>query len=147
MNQRVLCTLGQLLHNLTLGNLPLAKRVSRLEEITVHGIHLDSRKVTAGDLFVALHGSAQHGLSYLDQAIAGGATAVIYDPQGVETTALQASLQQLAATATITLVAVPNLRQLISRIAGRFYHHPSRQLNLIGVTGTNGKSSVSHFIA
>ncbi len=103
---------------------------------------LDSRKVQSGDLFLAVAGTQTHGLQHARQAIALGAVAVAWEPVGGN-----AGLAETAALLPAPVVAIPGLGQVIGLIADRFYGHPSRGLFMIGVTGTDGKTSCSHFIA
>jgi len=110
--------------------------------ISVTGLALDSRKVQSGDLFVAVDGSHTHGLHHARQAIALGAAAVAWEPSAHET-----GLAELAALLPVPVVSVRALSQVTGLIADRFYGHPSRGLFMIGVTGTDGKTSCSHFIA
>ncbi|MGD8429258.1 MAG: UDP-N-acetylmuramoyl-L-alanyl-D-glutamate--2,6-diaminopimelate ligase [Ectothiorhodospiraceae bacterium] len=110
----------------------------------IKGVTLDSREVEPGFLFMALAGSRAHGLDFLEQALAGGAAAVIYEPaETVDVAAAAAACRQRQ----VALVSLPGLGGLASAIAGRFYDDPSTRLRLIGVTGTDGKTSVSQFIA
>lgn len=109
-------------------------------DMSVSGIQLDSRKISAGDLFLATCGFGCHAGKFIDQAIDNGAVAAAIEPP-------------FSATGfDIGNLAIPafwskGLTHNVSEIAGRFFEHPSKNMNLIGVTGTNGKSSVSHFIA
>ncbi len=107
----------------------------------VQGLATDSRTVQPGDLFLACRGLHVHGLAHLMQAVARGAVAVAYDPEGYEDT------ETLFTDITVPVVAVTDLSQHLGVIADRFYGEPSRDLHVIGVTGTDGKTSVSHFIA
>ncbi len=111
-------------------------------DIAVNGIALDSRKVQAGDLFLAVAGAHTHGLQHARQAVALGATAVAWEPLATD-----AGLAEMAALLPVPVVAVPDLRHRVGIISDRFFGHPSHGLFLIGVTGTDGKTSVSHFIA
>ncbi|HKK13203.1 MAG TPA: UDP-N-acetylmuramoyl-L-alanyl-D-glutamate--2,6-diaminopimelate ligase [Gammaproteobacteria bacterium] len=106
-------------------------------EVTVQGLATDSRRVQPGDLFLARAGRHTHGLRHLDQALAAGAAAVVWEP--VPGAAPPA--------AAVPAVAVPGLGQVLGVIADRFFGHPSGELAVIGVTGTDGKTSCSHFIA
>ncbi|MDD2737316.1 MAG: UDP-N-acetylmuramoyl-L-alanyl-D-glutamate--2,6-diaminopimelate ligase [Methylomonas lenta] len=108
-------------------------------DIECSGLCLDSRFVKQGDLFIALNGALQHGLNYVDQAIKNGAIAVIYDPAGFK--------QPQHKTAGFMAMSIRNLSQQLGEIAARFYQYPSRQLDVIGVTGTNGKTTCSQLIA
>jgi UDP-N-acetylmuramoyl-L-alanyl-D-glutamate--2,6-diaminopimelate ligase len=111
-------------------------------DVQVTGLALDSRKVQAGDLFLAVAGTRTHGLQHARQAIALGAAAVAWEP-----VAGNGALAEVAALLPAPVVAVPGLGQVVGLVADRFYGHPSRGLFMIGVTGTDGKTSSSHFIA
>jgi len=111
-------------------------------DIVISGLALDSRKVQAGDLFLAVAGTRTHGLQHARQAVALGAVAVVWEP-----VAESGSLAETAALLPVPVVAVPGLSQWVGEIANRFYGHPSGGLFIIGVTGTDGKTSCSHFIA
>jgi len=106
----------------------------------VNGLVLDSRLVKQGYVFIALNGSQQHGLIHTEQAINLGAGVVIYDPAGDGVT-LAESIH------AVPTIAVNGLDKLLGEIAARFYAHPSRYLQVIGITGTNGKTSCSQFLA
>jgi len=108
----------------------------------VSGLALDSRRVQAGDLFLAVAGTQTHGLQHARQAIALGAAAVAWEPVDADT-----SLAEMAALLPVPVVAVPDLGRSVGLLADRFYGHPSRGLFMIGVTGTDGKTSCCHFIA
>jgi UDP-N-acetylmuramoyl-L-alanyl-D-glutamate--2,6-diaminopimelate ligase len=110
-------------------------------DIVVSGLALDSRKVQAGDLFLAVAGTRTHGLQHARQAVALGATAVAWEPVAGNT-----GLAETAALLPVPVVSVPGLGQTVGMIADRFYGHPSRGLFMIGVTGTDGKTSCGHFI-
>ncbi|WP_298449640.1 UDP-N-acetylmuramoyl-L-alanyl-D-glutamate--2,6-diaminopimelate ligase [uncultured Marinobacter sp.] len=107
-------------------------------DVTIHGLQTDSRDVRPGDAFVALAGATTLADHHVDQAIAAGATVVLLESE---------SRGECREHHGALIVPVPELRQLLGKIAARFYEHPSRRLRLIGVTGTNGKTSVSHYIA
>lgn len=107
--------------------------------LEISGLCLDSRKVRRKDLFIALNGAMQHGVVHIPQATANGAIAVIYDPIGI------GSWQP--DDAGVVTIAVPDLSKHMGEIAARFYDHPSQQIAVIGVTGTNGKTTCSQLIA
>jgi UDP-N-acetylmuramoyl-L-alanyl-D-glutamate--2,6-diaminopimelate ligase len=111
-------------------------------DIKVAGLALDSRKVQAGDLFLAVAGTRTHGMQHARQAIALGAVAVAWEP-----VAGNAGLAEAAALLPAPVVTVPGLSQVVGLIAERFYGYPSRGMFMIGVTGTDGKTSCAHFIA
>ncbi|MEN8107079.1 MAG: UDP-N-acetylmuramoyl-L-alanyl-D-glutamate--2,6-diaminopimelate ligase [Pseudomonadota bacterium] len=112
------------------------------QEVALSGLALDSRRVQPGDLFLAVAGSRTHGLHHARQALALGAAAVIWEPAVDEP-----GLAELAALLPVPVHAVRGLSQLVGLIADRFYGHPSHGLFMIGVTGTDGKTSCSHYIA
>ncbi len=102
----------------------------------IGGITLDSRHVRDGDLFVAFPGLRHDGRDYIAQAVAAGAAAVVLESQG-------AVAHQLA----VPSVQIEGLAEQLSALADRFYQQPSAALQVIGITGTNGKTSVSQMLA
>jgi UDP-N-acetylmuramoyl-L-alanyl-D-glutamate--2,6-diaminopimelate ligase len=117
-------------------NSSLASIVPQLHARAPHGAKLrqDSRAVTVGDIFVAFSGDVHDGRQFIDAAIQAGASAVLADRQG-----LTASHSRV--------IAVENLKQSLGTIAHAFYGKPSEQIDCIGVTGTNGKTTVTHWLA
>lgn len=99
--------------------------------VDVKGICFDSRKIKPGFLFVAVKGSQADGHFFIEKAIDQGAVAIVAEklPERI--------------TDKITYVAVKNSAQALGIIAANFYKNPSHQLQLIGVTGTNGKTTVA----
>lgn len=118
--------------------MPLNQLLPEAESsVLIRELTLDSRKVRPGDLFLAVPGGQQDGRVHISDAIARGAAAVAYEAEGAaEMTASSAQL-----------IPLKNLAGQLSAIAGRFYGEPSRALHLVGVTGTNGKTSVSQLLA
>jgi UDP-N-acetylmuramoyl-L-alanyl-D-glutamate--2,6-diaminopimelate ligase len=99
-------------------------------DVAITGLTADSRAVRSGDAFVALAGTGMHGLGFADDARAAGAAAILFEapvPQGV--------------TIPDAAIGVPNLRAKLGAIADRYLDSPSLHLTVIGVTGTNGKTS------
>ena len=113
------------------------------DEITVNGLQLDSRRVKPGDIFIALSGQNEQGLEYAHEAIKKGAVAIICDGR------LDQYCKQLLAQIMSKVVCIPvkDLQLKLGEIANRFYDEPSRDIFMVGVTGTDGKTSVSNFIA
>ena len=107
----------------------------KASDVTLTGISLDSCDIKAGDAFVAVLGQNGHGLEYARAAVAAGAVAVIHDGLG--------SLPQL----DVVQAEVPGLGNMLGELASRFFDAPSEQMTIAGVTGTNGKTSVAHFLA
>src|SRR5262249_40076491 len=110
-------------------------------EIT--GLSLDSRLTQPGDLFLACSGPISQRVDYIEQAIALGAAGVLRSTDGdiAETTFIRANDK------LIPLLTIPKLEEKVGWIAAKFYEDPSAQMILIGITGTNGKTSTTHFIA
>lgn len=106
-------------------------------DVQVSGLTLDNRSIQPGMAFIALRGTRQHGLSYAAAAVQAGAAVVLYEPE--------AGLQQ--PPLSVELVPVPSLREHLGTLADRFNASPSAELFMVGVTGTDGKTSVSHFVA
>lgn len=115
-----------------------------LPELVPQGITLDSRTVSPGDLFLACAGDVSHGMAFAAQARANGASVIAAEPAGDWD---GAALAAAAAELGLPVIAVPRLSELAGEIAARFYGRPSERLAVIGITGTNGKTSVSHFLA
>ena len=107
----------------------------QVPEVVIDGIGLDSRNIQPGQAFIAVAGETTHGMAHASQAEARGAKVIIHD--GLAT----------VPALSIPAVAVPGLGKKLSRLASRFYHAPSDQLAVAGITGTNGKTSTAHFIA
>jgi UDP-N-acetylmuramoyl-L-alanyl-D-glutamate--2,6-diaminopimelate ligase len=116
--------------------------LAAVAHLAVHGITQDSRQTEAGDMFIALSGMTSHGLQYAEQAVDAGATVVLWDAAGGNEKELIDALSDRA-----LCLQVEDLQLKTSEIAARFYRHPSRELKLIGITGTDGKTSVSHYLA
>ena len=113
---------------------------------TITGMSLDSREIQAGDLFLACTGLSVNGASFIDAAISNGAVAVLWESQaGIHSIPL--SYRSGPNGEAVPVIAVSNLSQQAGVLADRFYGQPSRALFVSGVTGTNGKTSVSQFLA
>jgi len=102
-------------------------------QLQVEAIAIDSRRVTQGALFIALAGLEADGHDYIDAAIANGAIAVF--------------AERNVSDCAVPVVVLSDLASRVSQIAGEFFDHPSSKLACVAVTGTNGKTSVAHFVA
>jgi len=111
------------------------QRSTPSDDPTIRGIRYDSRKVSPGDLFVAVRGTNSDGHDFLDRAVALGAAALLVEEIP------DASIRQ-----DVPTVRVPDARRALAPIAARFFGHPASELSLIGVTGTNGKTSTSYLV-
>ncbi len=111
-----------------------------LPQLEVSGLTLNSRQLQPGELFLACAGTEQHGACFIDDAVERGAIAVALEP-GDEIRDIDLS------RIPVPVFMVEALHWKASAIAARFYGEPSAQMEVIGITGTNGKTSVSQFIA
>lgn len=105
----------------------------------ITGLTVDSRQVKPGNLFFACKGIHQDGKTFIDEAIQKGAHAILEE---VDSDGVRFRTQN-----DIPIFPIRNLAQEIGPIAAQFYDVPSKKLKMVGVTGTNGKTSCSHFIA
>jgi UDP-N-acetylmuramyl-tripeptide synthetase len=105
--------------------------------LTFTAITTDSRKVVSGALFLAYRGTHSDGRHYIAQAIAAGAAAVVWDSNDF---AWPADWQ-------VPNIGVVGLKEQVAEIAAEYYGHPTQKITMLGVTGTNGKTSVSQWVA
>ena len=103
-------------------------------DLPIAKIEFDSRKVSNNDVFVAIKGSLSDGHQFIDKAISLGAAVVVCED-------LPATLLE-----NITYVKVQNSNQALSYLAANYYNNPSQKLKLIGITGTNGKTTIASLL-
>lgn len=110
------------------------------EQTIIRGIKIDSKEVTCGDLFVAIPGSTFDGHKFVDEVIEKGASAVVVN---------RVFVSKLNASDDIykKLIVVKDTNKVLGTLASRFYKNPTGTLNVVGVTGTNGKTTVTHLIS
>ncbi len=108
------------------------------DDAVIKGLCQDSRQLQAGDLFFAYPGLGHDGRYFIADAIAKGAAAILFEPDGSTID---------VRSAAIPIVPVHHLTRQLGPIAACFYDYPSRYLPVIGITGTNGKTSCTHFLA
>jgi UDP-N-acetylmuramoyl-L-alanyl-D-glutamate--2,6-diaminopimelate ligase len=108
-------------------------KVAALPGIEIHGLAYDSRQVKPGDVFIALKGLKAAGTDFAVDAIRRGAVAVVADrPADTEP--------------TVPWVVVPDARAAMAALAADFYGHPSRSMQVVGITGTNGKTTTAYLL-
>jgi UDP-N-acetylmuramoyl-L-alanyl-D-glutamate--2,6-diaminopimelate ligase len=112
-----------------------------LRTVQPTGLCLDSRHAQMGDVFFAVSGRSADGLRFARAVLEAGAIAVVHESPADEETL------SLAREYSVPLIHDPQLEIHLGEIAARFYRHPSRSMKVIAVTGTDGKTSVTHFIA
>ncbi|MFM5571307.1 UDP-N-acetylmuramoyl-L-alanyl-D-glutamate--2,6-diaminopimelate ligase [Aeromonas veronii] len=100
-------------------------------------IQLDSRRVGPGSLFVAIRGHQMDGRRFIEQAVAQGATAVVFEEDG----------EFIPPSTPVPCIGMRDLPAHLSALAGYFYDQPAQKLDLVGITGTNGKSTTALLVA
>jgi len=98
----------------------------------ISGISYDSRKLQSGDLFVAIRGLEKDGHQYIPQAIQGGAAAVVVDRDEIH--------------GAVTTIQVKDSRKALAFLSARWFDHPARKLRMVGVTGTDGKTTTAYLV-
>ncbi len=116
-------------------------------DLVITGITSDSRQVQPGDLFLAVQGHTQHGRTFIPQAIHAGAAAILSDDEDSSPLLAAVLASQRADSPQVPVLTIPQISHRVGLLASRFFHHPSQALTTIGITGTDGKTSVAHFIA
>ncbi|SFX27002.1 UDP-N-acetylmuramoylalanyl-D-glutamate--2,6-diaminopimelate ligase [Thermoactinomyces sp. DSM 45891] len=108
----------------------LLKQVSGDVAVEISGVEMDSRQVKPGNLFIAVRGFTVDGHRYISQAVQRGAVAILVE-------------EMVEVPSHITVVQVPDTRRAMAIVADIYYGHPTHELKLIGITGTNGKTTTS----
>jgi UDP-N-acetylmuramoyl-L-alanyl-D-glutamate--2,6-diaminopimelate ligase len=104
-------------------------------QVRLSGINPDNHTIEAGEAFVAVQGQVDHGLDYARAAVSAGAVAVLHD--GL----------QLPPALDVPVVQINDLGHKLGELASRYYAAPSELMTIAGVTGSNGKTSVAHYLA
>ncbi|SDW05657.1 UDP-N-acetylmuramoylalanyl-D-glutamate--2,6-diaminopimelate ligase [Marininema mesophilum] len=113
-----------------INSLVLADRIGNMN-VEITGIQMDSREVQPGDLFIALKGFTVDGHHYIPQALEQGAAALLVEEE-IET--------------SVPVIHVPDTKRAMAIVSDVFFQHPTKELKLIGLTGTNGKTTTSYLI-
>ncbi|WP_445628233.1 UDP-N-acetylmuramoyl-L-alanyl-D-glutamate--2,6-diaminopimelate ligase [Nostoc sp. DSM 114167] len=108
-----------------------------LEDVEVRGLKTNSHACRVGDLFIGMPGTRVDGGEFWQSAIASGAVAAIVSPEAA---------QKNPPTNQAVVISASNITQACAQIASAFYGYPGRKLKLVGVTGTNGKTTTTHLI-
>ncbi|HEU5035996.1 MAG TPA: UDP-N-acetylmuramoyl-L-alanyl-D-glutamate--2,6-diaminopimelate ligase [Nocardioides sp.] len=104
-------------------------------DVEVSGVSLSSQRIRPGDLYAALPGARAHGIDFLEAALAAGAVAVLTDPAGAD-----------AAGTDVPVLVVDEPRAVLGRLAARLYDEPATAMRMIGVTGTQGKTTTTRLL-
>ena len=125
-------TWADLLRVLPPGAIETGARADGSRPIT--GIAYDSRRVQPGHAFVALKGRHADGAAFIRQAIERGATGIVCEPPA-------------PVDASVPVVTVPDARLMLALLAAAFYRNPSEEMRVVGITGTNGKTTTAYLVA
>ena len=101
------------------------------DEADIKGVNIDSRKIEAGHLFIAIRGTQADGHQFISKAIEQGAVAILCEDLPQER------------VEGVTYIQVPSTEEVVGEVATLFYGDPSRKLHLVGVTGTNGTTTIA----
>ncbi|BAC24357.1 murE [Wigglesworthia glossinidia endosymbiont of Glossina brevipalpis] len=112
-----------------------------ISKIKLNSIKLNSKKIIKNDIFIALYGNCNHGKNFIFEAIKNGSSIILIETKNILKHGIIYFIKN------IPIIYFYNLNYSLSELSGKFYLHPSRYMNVIGITGTNGKTTISHFIA
>lgn len=109
------------------------KRVEGRQDLVIRGIECDSRKVEEGFLFVCIPGFNFDGHKFIPEAIKRGSRVVVVE-------------KDVKTAKDVTVIKVPNTRYALAVLANRFYGYPSKKLQVVGIAGTNGKTTTTYLV-
>ena len=118
--------LSELIRNIQYTRIVLPK-----EEVDVTGVSIDSRNVQQGNMFIAMRGTQVDGHQYIEKAIEAGASAILCETMP-ETL-----------SPSVAYISVPDVQKIVGKVATTFYGNPTQKMKLVGVTGTNGKTTIA----
>ncbi|WP_010096786.1 UDP-N-acetylmuramoyl-L-alanyl-D-glutamate--2,6-diaminopimelate ligase [Ornithinibacillus scapharcae] len=110
---------------------PFTNQFSKLYDLEINAIKMDSREIEKGDIFVCINGFTVDGHDYVDEAVHNGAVLVVAEKE---------------MEAQVPVIVVPDSVRFLAMAAASFYNYPSNDIPLIGVTGTNGKTTVTYLL-
>ncbi len=116
--------------------------IPEVRDCQIGALRLDSRQVESGDMFIALPGMITDGRAYIAQALTNGASAVLFEKTGAGDDTDRDALKHDA-----PVIGIENLQQKLGTIAARYFGKPSKDLQMIGITGTNGKTTTAYLVA
>src|SRR3989338_7444325 len=121
------------LKQLLLGAYPDHPGVAALPDIPISGVECDSRKIEKGYVFIAVRGKKLDGAVFIKEAEQRGASAIVAEPQD-------------NSHPSIPLVSVSDSRDAVARLASVFYGYPTKHMKVVGITGTNGKTTTAYLL-
>lgn len=122
-----------------LNGISVVQVVGSPELVEINNIAIDSRQSNSGSLFIAIKGFKVDGHNFIPQAINNGISAVVVDNEN-------SNIDQLLRLNNIVKILVNDSRKALATLSNKFYAEPSTKLNLIGITGTKGKTTTSYYI-
>lgn len=122
--------------------IPYLENNNQYSSLIINAIRIDSRQVTSGDMFIAYPGSSADGRKYIANALANGASVILYESNNF-------SLDENLLSSYKKVIAIPvkSVSQYISGLAGQFYNNPSIAQDVYAVTGTNGKTTCAYLLS
>ncbi len=112
--------------------------VDKNNDCQISNLQMSSQNVEPGDLFIALPGLTADGRDYIDQARKNCASSVVFESQGTD--------RMSSVDGGVSIIGVDNLKEKLGAIASRFFGEPSKSMQVIGITGTNGKTTTAYMI-
>lgn len=112
-------------------NIQYTRIILPKEEVEISGVNIDSRKVKQGDMFIAMRGTQVDGHQFIDKALEAGASAILCET-------IPGTLNP-----SVAYISVPDISKIVGKVATTFYGNPTQRMKLVGVTGTNGKTTIA----
>ena len=109
-------------------------------DVVIRSIAMNSKEVEAGDVFVCIAGAVTNGHAYIEEAIARGAAAIVIDEKRIDECRMPCRGKE------ITVISVSDTRYALALMANEFYDHPAQKLQIIGITGTKGKTTITYMV-